>query len=132
MPAGRPTKLDDLIAKRVCDSVAAGNSRKCAAQSVGVNVATLLRWMQEHREFRERVYAADAKAETYVVGRLFELLDGERPSFEAIRFWLKTRRPNTWREMQASPPPTPPNQDLSQASEAELWAAVDKLRKKSA
>jgi len=29
MGTGRPTKLDDLTAKRICDAIAAGNTRRC-------------------------------------------------------------------------------------------------------
>ena len=77
-------------------------------------------------EFRERVRAADAQAEERVVSALFSLAtDKTRPHFEAIKFWLKTRRAKTWREMQATSPP-PANQDLTQASEEELVASVER------
>jgi hypothetical protein len=73
-----------------------------------------------------RVRAADAHAEEQVVGALFSLgTDKTRPHFEAIKFWLKTRRAKTWREIQAAPPPGPPN-DLSGKSEEELVEAVER------
>lgn len=125
MTRGAPTKYDDLRAKKALTAIERGNSRKCAAAMAGVGTRTLHTWIAENAEFRQRVHAADAKAETYVVGRLFELLEGERPSFEAIRFWLKTRRPNSWREMAPAAAPEPSN-DLSGKSEEELVAAVEK------
>lgn len=37
MPAtGRPTKLDNLTAKRICEAIALGNTRRCAATAAGV------------------------------------------------------------------------------------------------
>lgn len=42
---GRPTKLDDLTAKRICDAIKGGSSRACAAALVGVAVSTLYAWM---------------------------------------------------------------------------------------
>jgi hypothetical protein len=123
---GRPTKLDDLTAKRICDDIEGGSSRACAAGLVGVGVSTLYGWMASNPEFRERVRAADAHAEEQVVSALFALAtDKTRPHFEAIKFWLKTRRARTWREMLAAQPPAPANQDLTQASEEELVAAVE-------
>jgi hypothetical protein len=44
--------------------------------------------------------------------------------FEAIKFWLKTRRAKTWREMPAIAPKARED-DLDGRSEAELIAAVE-------
>jgi hypothetical protein len=123
---GRPTKLDDIKAQRVVLAIKGGSSRACAAGLVGVGVSTLYGWMATNPEFLERVRAADAHAEQRVVDALFSLAtDKTRPHFEAIKFWLKTRRAKTWREIQASPAPPPVEKDLSQASEEELAAAVE-------
>ena len=48
---------------------------------------------------------------------------------EALKFWLKTRRAKTWREMQAQQP-AEKQVDLTQVEEEKLWAAVEQLRKK--
>jgi hypothetical protein len=123
---GRPTKLDDIKAQRIIEAIKRGTSRACAAGLVSVGVSTLYGWMAANPEFRERVRAADAQAEEQVVKALFALAtDKNRPHFEAIKFWLKTRRAKTWREMQATPAPLPVENDLSQASEEELVAAVE-------
>lgn len=124
----RPTKLDDLKAQKVINAIAGGNSRHCAAASVGIGVRTLHTWMSEHPQFRQRVMDADAQAEQKVVAALFSLVtDGERPHFEAIKFWLRTRRALTWRELQPSPAKEPET-NLDGKSEAELIAAVDAWR----
>jgi hypothetical protein len=121
---GRPTKLDDIKAQRVVSAIKGGSSRACAAGLVGVGVSTLYGWMAANPEFRERVRAADAQAEEQVANALFSLAtDKTRPHFEAIKFWLKTRRAKTWREMQAAPPPA--EKDWTQASEEELVATVE-------
>jgi hypothetical protein len=123
---GRPTKFDDIKAQRVVLAIKGGSSRACAAGLVGVGVSTLYDWIAANPEFRERVRAADAQAEQQVVSALFSLAtDKTRPHFEAIKFWLKTRRAKTWREMQATQPPEKAAQDLTQASEEELVAAVE-------
>ena len=121
---GRPTKLDDLTAKRICDAIKGGSSRACAAALVGVAVSTLYAWMAANPDFLERVRVADAHAEQQVVDALFALAtDKTRPHFEAIKFWLKTRRAKTWREQPPERPAGPP--DLSDSSEEELVAAVE-------
>ena len=71
--AGRPTKPDDLTAKRICDAIKGGSSRACAAGLVGVGVSTLYSWMAANPEFLERVRAADAHAEMQVVDALYAL-----------------------------------------------------------
>ena len=90
--------------------------------------------MQRDEDFLRRVREADSKAEDTVVDALYRLAtDGERPHFEALKFWLKTRRAKTWRELQATQPKEPET-NLDGKSEAELVAAVDawmKERKKT-
>lgn len=128
--SGRPTALDDLKAKKVIDAIASGNSRRCAAGLVGVDVRTLQRWTHKDEDFRRRVLDADAKAEKLVVDALFTLATGgERPHFEALKFWLKTRRARTWREIQSAQPKDD-NADLSAVETEKLWAAVEAIRPK--
>jgi hypothetical protein len=71
---GRPTKLDDLTAKRIVDAVRAGNTRQCAAQLGGIHKATLLEWLARGRkgeqpfaDFADRIARADAEAEAEMV-----------------------------------------------------------------
>ena len=122
---GRPTKFDDIKAQRILEAIKRGNSRAYAAGLVGVGVSTLYGWMAAYPEFREKVRAADAQAEQQVVSALFSLAtDKTRPHFEAIKFWLKTRRAKTWRELQPLPAKEP-DTDLSGKSEQELVAEVE-------
>lgn len=127
---GRPTHFDDLRAQKVINAIENGNSRQCAAGLAGVGVRTLHTWMSENPQFRQRVKAADAKAENLVVKALFELATGgEKPHFEALKFWLKTRRAKTWREMQATQVKEEVA-DLSQVDAEKLWTAVEALKPK--
>ena len=47
---GRPTKLDDLTAKRIVDAVRAGHSYAAAARAGGIDEATLHRWIARGRD----------------------------------------------------------------------------------
>jgi hypothetical protein len=117
---GRPTKLDDLTAKRILDAAAAGVSRRGAAEAAHVDVSTLTRWLQSGREgeepycgFRTRLLAAEAKAERRVVDALMVKVDeGNVP---AMTLWLQQRRMDEWgkREMPANDAPA-----ASEAGEA--------------
>jgi transposase len=67
---GRPTKLDDLTAKRICDAIATGNTGRCAATAAGVSYATIKQWVRRGRAgeepfaaFLARLQKADAEAE---------------------------------------------------------------------
>ncbi len=99
--AGRPTKLDDLTAKRILNAAEAGVSRRAACEAARVHQATLCDWLARGRdgespfaEFLERLEAAEAKAERKVVDKLMEQIEsGHVP---AMMFWLKCRR--GWRD----------------------------------
>lgn len=134
MKNGRPLELDDLKAKKIVDAIAAGNSRACAAASAGIHTRTLHEWLSrgidgEARfiQFAQRVREADSKAERKVVDALVARI--ESGDINAVKFWLKTRRGRTWRELE---PATEKEADLSSASDDALWAAVDQLRKERA
>jgi hypothetical protein len=55
---GRPSKLTDDLQKRLCDAIAAGNYRKPACKSVGIDYSTFLRWMQKGISAADRVRLA--------------------------------------------------------------------------
>jgi hypothetical protein len=102
--AGRPTKLDDLVSKRICDALAAGTTRRAAAEAARIDQATLCEWLARGRngdepfaEFRQRVQHAEARAERKVVDRLMDQIDNGHVT--AIIFWLKSRR--GWRDNDA-------------------------------
>lgn len=105
---GRPAKLDDLTAKRIVDAIAAGQSRRGAAQAARIGDTTLFRWLAEgrdedspYREFRERVMQAESKAERAMVDCLFEAAKAGK--FQAAQFWLERRRVNDWYKPEAEP-----------------------------
>jgi hypothetical protein len=94
---GRPTKLDDLLAKRICDSVAAGNTRRCAAQAAGIAYSTLKEWVRRGDEgeepfaaFLARLEKADGEAEERHVRNIETA--AARGSWQASAWWLERRR----------------------------------------
>lgn len=115
----RPTKLDDLTAKRVINAARAGVSRRGAAEAARVDQATLFRWLAlgrdgvaPYREFRERFLEAEAGAEREVVDALMEQARGGH--VQAICFWLERRRPRDWGKTEAVA-----NEDAAGVSEQE-------------
>ncbi len=102
--AGRLTKLDDLVSKRITDAAAAGVSRRAASEAARISQQTLCDWVARGRDgeepfasFLERLELAEAKAERKVVDKLMEQIEtGHVP---AIVFWLKSRR--GWRDNDA-------------------------------
>lgn len=98
---GRPTKLDDLTAKRIVDAVAAGVSRVGAAKSAGVGKSTLMEWLQRGRDgeqpyadFADQIRKADGQIEHRVVSALLNQI--EEGHVGAMCFWLERRRPEEW------------------------------------
>lgn len=123
---GRPTKLDDLTAKRICDAIRAGNTRTCAAKLGGIHKATLLKWLARGRQgerpfadFADRVAKADGEAEARMVAVVVKA--AEDGSWQAAKAWLDLRR-RVWR---MGKPPEPKPQDLSGKSEEELAVAME-------
>lgn len=60
---GRPTKLDDLLTKRIVDAVRAGLPWKLAAQAAGVGWSTLKEWKARGRAGEEPFAALVARLE---------------------------------------------------------------------
>jgi transposase len=98
---GRPTKLDDLTAKRICDAVATGNTRRCAATAAGVSYATIKHWLQRGRAgeepfaaFLARLEKADAEAEARAVKVIVDA--AQAGTWQAAAWWLERRRSDRW------------------------------------
>jgi hypothetical protein len=98
---GRPTKLDDLVAKRIYDAVAAGNTRRGAAAMAGVGYSTLKGWVQRGRAGEEpfaallaRLEKADVEAEAKRVKVITDAAEGG--TWTAAAWWLERRRPDRW------------------------------------
>lgn len=98
---GRPTKLDDLTAKRIVDAIRRGVSRRAAANGANVSYTALKNWLAAGREgeplyaaFLARVEEAESKAEGEMVDALFAAAkDGK---YQAAQFWLTSRRAAEW------------------------------------
>lgn len=104
---GRPTKLTPELQRSIVELVELGNYAEVAAQACGVAKTTFYRWMQQgedaqaagkrsiHRDFREAVTRARAKAQTYYVGLLLRNAD-ERSDSRAIIEYLARTDPARW------------------------------------
>lgn len=98
---GRPSKLDDLRAKRIVDAVAAGASRTGAAKAARVHKATLMDWLargrdgeQPYADFHDRVREAEGEVEKTITTALLAAIKGGHVG--AMCFWLERRRPEEW------------------------------------
>jgi hypothetical protein len=71
MPAGRPSKLTPERSRRCFEALAAGASRRLAAQHAGIDLTTFERWMkrrgEEYANFAEGVVRAEEEAELSLV-----------------------------------------------------------------
>lgn len=103
----RPTKLDDLVEKRICDALRAGHSYAAAARAAGITESCLHEWRQRGRageprysEFVERTDRADQEAEDRCVQVLRSALEGDdmKLATDTAWKWLARRRPNEWQE----------------------------------
>ncbi len=102
---GRPSKLDDLREKRICDALRRGHSYAAAARAGGIDESTLHEWRargrageQRYAEFVERVDRADSEAEHRALEVLTAKFDSpdERIALNAVMFWFERRRPAEW------------------------------------
>jgi len=123
--SGRPTKLDDLTAKRIVDALEAGNSRLCAAQTAGISYSTLKSWLAngrrgdpEYLAFLSRVERAESKIERELVTVVVTAAkDDPKLALE----WLSRRRRATWaRQDNAKKPNAAPGTGLEELSDAEV------------
>jgi transposase len=67
---GRPTKATTIRIRAILAALRYGTPRRIAAQAAGVGESTLLRWIAENQEFRERVEIAEAQAVTTRLRRI--------------------------------------------------------------
>ena len=66
------------------------------AHNMGINVATLYRWKNEHSEIRDTLKKTKEVVDREVENALFKkAIEGDTT---AMIFWLKNRRPNDWRD----------------------------------
>lgn len=103
----RPTKLDDLRAKRIVDALRDGHSFAAAARAGGITENTLADWRQrgadgdpEFSGFLRRVNEATQEAENRAVQVIKSAMLGDdaKLAHDAAWRWLRTRRPLEWLE----------------------------------
>lgn len=98
---GRPSKLDDLVSRRILDAIEAGVSHAGAAKAARIAESTLQDWLARGRdgepgyaEFAVRLREAEGKAERTIVDKLFEA--AKKGNVGAMCFWLERRRHRDW------------------------------------
>ena len=101
MPTGRPSTLTPEVQRRLCDAVAAGNTRNDAAEYAGVGESTLRRWLAQGRHRRSGKFrallAAVKKAEADAVVRNVAIIQkAASTSWQAAAWWLERKRDQDW------------------------------------
>ncbi len=93
---GRPTRRDNKeIERAIIRHLKNGNTRKTAAEVVGINPSTLWRWCQLSARFRNAITQAEAEAVTLYVNALTSnALTGDT---KAIIFYLTHRHGDDWK-----------------------------------
>ncbi len=90
----RPTKYDETRAKKICDLLRSGGTRKAAAGSAGVEYLTFLRWLGRYDSFVTDVSRAESDAESICAATFQKAaLAGD---WKAAESWLKRRRREEW------------------------------------
>jgi hypothetical protein len=83
------------------ESLAAGMTYEEAAKKVGVSSRTLFRWCESDPELAERANDARCKADDEVESVTYRnCLDPDADHNTLRMFWLKSRRPEVYREIQ--------------------------------
>ena len=101
MPSGRPTSLTPEVQRRVCDAIAAGNTRHDAAEYAGVGASTLRAWLARGRRQRrgkfQALLAAVKKAEADAVVRNVAIIQkAANKSWQVAAWWLERKRGEDW------------------------------------
>ena len=101
MITGRPSALTPEVQRRLCDAIAAGNTRNDAAEYAGVGESTLRRWLAQGRHRRSGKFrallAAVKKAEADAVVRNVAIIQkAASTSWQAAAWWLERKRDADW------------------------------------
>lgn len=93
--AGRKTKRSAAVEKEIARLLRQGNTRKTAAEVVGINPSTLWRWCQLSARFCKVVTQAEAEAVSLYVNALTtNAVSGDT---KAIIFYLTHRQGDEWK-----------------------------------
>ena len=101
MPTGRPSALTPDVQRRVCEAVAAGNTRHDSAEYAGIGESTLRAWLAKGKHQRRGTYrallAAVKKAEADAVVRNVAIIQkAAATSWQAAAWWLERKRDADW------------------------------------
>ena len=101
MPTGRPSILTPDVQRRLCEAIAAGNTRHDAAEYAGIAESTLRAWLAKGKRQRRGMYrallAAVKKAEADAVVRNVAIIQKAAPkSWQAAAWWLERKRAKDW------------------------------------
>ena len=101
MPTGRPSILTPDVQRRLCEAVAAGNTRHDAAEYAGIAESTLRAWLAKGKRQRRGKYrallAAVKKSEADAVVRNVAIIQKAGPkSWQAAAWWLERKRADDW------------------------------------
>jgi hypothetical protein len=101
MPTGRPSALTPEVQRRLCDAIAAGNTRHDAAEYAGVAESTLRAWLAQGRRRRRgklrALLQAVQKAEAEAVVRNVAIIQkAAATSWQAAAWWLERKRDGDW------------------------------------
>jgi len=98
----RPTVLTPEVQARVCEAIAAGNTRHDAAEYAGVGASTLFAWLARgkrkrgggrYREFLEALKKAEASA---IVRNVQIIQKAAGKTWQAAAWWLERKYPQDW------------------------------------
>ena len=113
--AGRKTKLNPDVQKRICDALQKGNTRRVACLVGGVDESTFYNWINRGQEpqvkkdgepyaselpfveFFKAVTRAEAECESFHVENL---LNHAKDDWRASIEWLKRRKKEDWSDKQ--------------------------------
>ena len=101
MPTGRPGILTPDVQRRLCEAIAAGNTRHDAAEYAGIAESTLRAWLAKGKRQRRGQYrallAAVKKSEADAVVRNVAIIQKAAPkSWQAAAWWLERKRDADW------------------------------------
>lgn len=92
---GAPTKRSEAAEREIIRLLKNGNTRKTAAEVVGIDPSTLWRWCQISARFRKAVTQAEANAVSLYVNALTSnAVSGDT---KAIIFYLTHRHGDDWK-----------------------------------
>jgi predicted DNA-binding transcriptional regulator AlpA len=110
---GRPEKLTEEIARRICDTMRSGVTKEVAAASTGIARSTFYRWIAKgakpdaepiYRKFVRDLRQAEAEVEVHAAATVRRAMPD---NWSAALGFLERRYPTRWSRYRAAPAPDP-------------------------